>query len=147
MTELGIAAMTEVSLRRLYLLRAMYLFIVVGLVLTIWPLLISHSSEWPLMNGVVAAMLGAVSLLAALGIRYPLQMLPVLFFELIWKSIWLIAVARPLWSAGEMDAQTLQTVRDCVPAILIPLVLPWRYVIAHYVKRPTDRWRARVAGR
>lgn len=139
--------MTEVSLFRLYLLRAMYLLIVAGLALTIWPLLISHTSEWPLMNSVVAAMLGAVSLLAALGLRYPLQMLPVLFFELIWKSIWLIAVARPLWSAGEMDAQTLETVKDCVPAILIPIVLPWRYVIAQYVKRPADRWKAREAGR
>lgn len=139
--------MTEVSLFRLYLLRAMYLLIVAGLTLTIWPLLLSHTSQWPLMNGVVAAMLGAVSLLAALGIRYPLQMLPVLFFELIWKSIWLIAVALPLWSAGEMDAQTLETVKDCVPAILIPIVLPWRYVIAHWVKRPTDRWRAQEAGR
>jgi hypothetical protein len=147
MTEWGIAAMTEVSLFRLYLLRAMYLFILAGLVLTIWPLLISHSSEWPLMNGVVAAMLGAVSLLAALGLRYPLQMLPVLFFELIWKLIWLIAVALPLWSAGEMDESTLQTVKDCIPAILIPLILPWRYVIAHYVKRPTDRWQTREAGR
>lgn len=139
--------MTEVSLFRLYLLRAMYLLIVVGLALTIWPLLISHTGEWPLMNGVAAAMLGAVSLLAALGIRYPLQMLPVLFFELIWKVIWLIAVALPLWRAGEMDAQHLQTVKDCIPAILIPLVLPWRYVIAHYVKRPADRWKAQGAGR
>jgi hypothetical protein len=147
MTEWGIAAMTEVSLLRLYLLRAMYLLIVVGLAATIWPLLISHGSDWPLMNGVVAAMLAAVSLLAALGLRYPLQMLPVLFFELIWKSIWLIAIAMPLWSAGEMDAQHLATVRDCIPAALIPIVIPWRYVIAHYVKRPTDRWKAEEAGR
>ena len=139
--------MTEVSLFRLYLLRAMYLFILAGLALTIWPLLISHGSEWPLMNGVVAAMLGAVSLLAALGLRYPLQMLPVLFFELVWKVIWLVAVALPLWSAGEMDGPTLQTVRDCVPVILIPIVLPWGYVIAHYVKRPADRWKAQEAGR
>lgn len=139
--------MTEVSLVRLYVLRAMYLFIAAGLVLTIWPLLLSHTSQWPLMNSVVAAMLGAVSLLAALGIRYPLHMLPLLFFELIWKSIWLVAVALPLWSADEMNAQTLQTVRDCVPAILIPLVLPWRYVIDHYVKRPTDRWKAQKGAR
>jgi hypothetical protein len=146
-TEWGIAAMTEVSLLRLYLLRAMYLLIVVGLAATIWPLLISHDSDWPLMNGVVAAMLGAVSLLAALGLRHPLQMLPVLLFELAWKAIWLTAVALPLWSAGEMDARTLETVKDCATAILIPIVLPWRYLVDHYVKQPADRWKSREAGR
>jgi hypothetical protein len=68
-------------------------------------------------------------------------MLPVLLFELAWKSIWLIAVAFPLWSANQLDARTSETVRDCLfAAILIPLI-PWRYVIAQYVTRPGDRWR------
>jgi hypothetical protein len=33
------------------------------------------------MRGVVASMLTAVSLVAVLGLRYPLAMLPLLFFE------------------------------------------------------------------
>lgn len=132
--------MPEVSLFRLYLLRAMYLFMVVGLGLTIWPLLITHKLSWPLMNGVVCSMLGAASILAAIGLRYPLQMLPVLFFEMIWKSIWAIAIAVPLWRAGQIDAQTQQTIIDCVPAIIIPFIVPWNYVFARYVKTPGDRW-------
>jgi hypothetical protein len=134
--------MTHVSLLRLYILRAMYLFILVGLALMIWPLLLNHKSSWPLFNGVTCALLGAVSILAALGIRYPLQMLPVLFFELIWKTIWLSAVALPLWSAGKLDVLTMETVKDCIPVILIPLVIPWGYVLANYVTRPGDRWRS-----
>jgi hypothetical protein len=39
------------------------------------------------MRGVVRSVLAAVSLLAVLGIRYPLKMLPLLFFELVWKTI------------------------------------------------------------
>jgi hypothetical protein len=133
--------MTDVSLFRLYALRAGYLFLAAGLAATVWPLVINHSPQWPLMNGVVCSMLAAVSVLAAFGIRYPLQMLPVLLFELAWKSIWLIAVALPLWLANQLDARTWETVRDCLfAAILIPL-LPWRYVIAQYVTRPGDRWR------
>jgi hypothetical protein len=136
--------MTEVSLFRLYALRAGYLFVAAGLAATVWPLLINHSPQWPLMNSVVCSMLGAVSVLAAFGIRYPLQMLPVLLFEVAWKSIWLIAVALPLWSANQLDSRTWETVRDCLlGAILIPLI-PWRYVIAGYVTAPGDRWR-RVA--
>ena len=133
--------MTEVTLFRLYALRAGYLFVAAGLAATIWPLLINHPPRWPLMNSVVASLLAAVSVLAAVGIRYPLQMLPVLLFEAIWKSIWLIAVALPLWSANQLDARTWETVKDCLfGAILIPLI-PWRYVLAQYVTKPGDRWR------
>jgi hypothetical protein len=133
--------MTDVSLFRLYALRTAYLFVAAGLAATVWPLLIMHSPQWPLMNGVVCSMLGALSVLAAFGIRYPLQMLPVLLFELLWKGIWLIAVALPLWSADQIDARTWATVRDCVVAVVLIPVIPWRYVIAQYVTRPGDRWR------
>ena len=134
--------MTHVSLLRLYVLRATYLFVVVGLGLTVWPSILNHTPAWPLMNGVVSCLLGGVSILAALGIRYPLQMLPVLLFELIWKSIWLISVALPLWSAGQMDARTWSTVIDCLVGVTVmPIVIPWGYVISNYVKRPGDPWK------
>jgi len=137
--------MSDVSLPRLYALRAGYLLIAGGLVSTVWPLLINHSPQWPLMNSVVCSLLAAVSVLAAVGIRYPLRMLPVLLFEILWKSIWLIVVALPLWSASQIDARTWQTVRDCLyGAILIPLI-PWRYVVSEYVAKSGDRWR-RTAG-
>ena len=135
--------MSEVSLFRLYLLRAAYLFVVVGLATTVWPPVLQHTKAWPLMSGVVCCLLAAVSILAAWGIRYPLQMLPVLLFELIWKSIWLISVALPLWSAGEMDPRTSRTVIDClVGVVLMPIVIPWGYVFANYVKKPGDPWRS-----
>ena len=134
--------MPEVSMFRLYVLRAMYLIITAGLALTVWPLLFDHSPTWPLMNSVVCAMLAAVSLLALLGIRYPLQMLPVLLFELVWKTIWLLVIALPLWRAGLMDARTMETVRDCmVGIILVPIALPWGYVFARYARRAGDPWR------
>ena len=137
--------MTEVSLFRLYALRAGYLLIAVGLAATVWPIVINHSPQWPLMNSVACSLLAAVSVLAAVGIRYPLHMLPILLFEIVWKSIWLIAVALPLWSTNQIDARTWETVSDCLfGAILIPLI-PWRYVISQYATKPGDRWR-RTAG-
>ena len=133
--------MNGIALWRLYLLRAAYLLVAGGLALTIWPLILSHSPSWPLMNGVVACMLGGLSLLAALGLRYPLQMLPVLLFELLWKAIWLVAVALPLWRAGAVDAQTWQTVTDCLTAVVLIVVSPWDSVLANYVLRKGERWR------
>src|SRR5450432_146192 len=90
-----IAEVTQVSLLRLYALRATYLLLIVGLGIDVWPGIIHHDKPWGLMLGVVQCVLAAVSLLALLGLRYPLQMLPLLFFEMLWKSIWLIVVAVP----------------------------------------------------
>ena len=102
------AAATSVSLPRLYLLRLGYLVVAVGLALTKWPLLINHDRPWPLFEGVETCMLVALSLLAFLGLRYPLQMLPILLFELGWKFIWVAVVVLPLWISNQMDPATLQ---------------------------------------
>ena len=133
--------MNDVPLFRLYLMRALYLLIVVGLGFTIWPQIMHHPTPWPLCHGVGCSLLGAISILAVMGLRYPLKMLPVLFAELIWKSIWLIAVALPLWSAHQMDADNLETAQNCLMGIIVPFVIPWRYVFANFVKTPGDRWR------
>ena len=133
--------MTDVSTFRLYLMRATYLLISVGLAFTIWPQVIRHPTPWPLWHGVGCSLLGAVSILAAFGLRYPLQMLPVLFFELVWKSIWLIAIGLLLWSAGQMDAENWETAQNCLMGVIVPFVIPWRYALANYVLKPGDRWR------
>src|SRR5476651_2624137 len=133
--------MTEVSLFRLYLMRALYLLIVVGLAFDIWPQFIQHAKPLTLWHGVGISLLTALSVLAVLGLRYPLKMLPLLFFELVWKAIWLIAIALPLWSAGHMDADTASTVQDCLVGVVFLIVIPWPYVVANYGKKPGDRWR------
>jgi hypothetical protein len=71
-------------------------------------------------------------------------MLPLLFFELVWKLIWILAFGLPLWSDDQLDPATSQTMFDCLFGIvLVPLVLPWRYVFTHYVRVPGERWRRR----
>jgi hypothetical protein len=134
--------MNEVSLFRLYLMRAYYLLIVVGLIFTQWTAIINHDSSMKLMRGVGACLLGTVAVLSALGIRYPLKMIPVLLFELIWKSIWLLAFALPLYTSGQMDADTSESVFACMMGVILtPLVIPWKYVWSQYAVMPGDRWK------
>ncbi|MES2319083.1 MAG: hypothetical protein V4631_16525 [Pseudomonadota bacterium] len=138
--------MDEASLLRLHLLRAMYLLIVVGLGLVLWPGIIHHTKPWGLMQGAVNCMLAAFSLLSLLGLRYPLQMLPVLLWELLWKTIWLLIVALPAWSSGQMDADTAEMLPTILVGMLIPFVIPWRHVFTHYLRKPAERWRAGEGG-
>jgi hypothetical protein len=97
--------MTEVSTFRLYLLRAMYLFTVVGLAIEKLPALLHPATLSP-QDSVILSVLGATALLAVLGIRYPLKMLPLLFFEFVWKSIWVLAFGLPLLLSGQLDPNT-----------------------------------------
>jgi hypothetical protein len=134
--------MPGISPFRLYLLRAAYTFIAVGLALLVWPKLIHHNQEWALRVGDTFGLLAGVQVLAMVGIRYPLKMLPLLFFELIWKSIWLITIALPLWRAGQIDPGTAESVFACVLGVIICLVaIPWHYVWVRFVKEPGDTWR------
>ena len=134
--------MTGVSTFRLYLLRATYLLIVVGLGFVIWPGVVHHTSAWAVRYGDTSALLAGVSALALLGIRYPLKMLPLLLFELTWKSIWLIAIALPLWRASQLSPETLESIKACgMGLVIFPIVIPWPYVFAQFMKQPGDRWR------
>src|SRR5512142_3515784 len=90
---------SDVSLARLYVLRATYLLLIVGLGATNLPVLISHD---PMSRGAIPSLLGGIWLLAFIGLRYPLQMLPLLLFEFSWKTIWLLAFGLPQWSVGHM---------------------------------------------
>jgi len=133
--------MIEVSAFRLALMRVGYIVLFVGLGYSIWPGLIHHE-DWTLARGAASSLLAALSILAAFGIRYPLQMLPVLLFEFAWKAIWLIAIGLPLWFAHEMDAATSRMAITCLAAIVIcPMLIPWPYVFANYVVKRGERWR------
>ena len=134
--------MTELSTARLYVLRATYLLIALAMGAQIWPLIVSHPANVEHMRGVARAFLGALTLLAALGVRYPVKMLPLLLFEFAWKLIWVLAFGLPLWRTNQLDAATAESMRACLFGIvLMPLVLPWGYVVRQYVRAPGDRWR------
>ena len=129
----------EVSLVRLYVLRAAYLLLIVGLGGLIVPQIVSH----PIADrGVIAALLGGVWALAFIGLRHPLRMIPLLMFEFAWKVIWVLAYGLPQWSAGQLTPVTSEDLTNTlVGVILMPLVIPWGYVWRRYVRQPGARWR------
>jgi hypothetical protein len=94
---------------------------------------------------VILSVLGATALLAVLGIRYPLKMLPLLFFEFVWKTIWILLFGLPLLLSGGLDPNVsfggTETLIAClVGVVLVPLAMPWGYVLEQYFKAPGARW-------
>ena len=129
----------EVSLTRIYVLRATYLLLVIGLGAMIVPDVVSHPV---ISRGVIPSLLCAVWVLAFVGLKYPLQMLPLLMFEFAWKCIWILAYGLPQWSAGQLPTTFAEdSFAIGFGVILMPLVIPWGYVYRHYAKQAGARWR------
>lgn len=129
----------DVPLWRLYVLRLGYLIFIVGLGAFIVPQLISHD---PTSRGVIPSLLGAIWLLAFVGLRYPLQMVPLLLFELAWKTIWMLSFGLPQWLSGQIPATFADDFRAiAMGVVLMPLIIPWGYVFRHFPKLASARWR------
>jgi hypothetical protein len=74
-------ARADLPIWRMNLMRGGYAFMGIGLAVVKWPIVIGYDQSTPLYEGVVAVLLTAMSLLAFLGLRYPVRMLPILLFE------------------------------------------------------------------
>jgi len=136
----GAQVAAQVSLWQLNLLRVGYLVISGGLAVVKWPLLFTHG-PWELKEGTVECMLVAMSVLALMGLRYPLRLLPILLFEVAWKLTWLGVVALPLWLDDKLDGATIEQAGTVLWVVIIIAVIPWRHVLAQYVMAPGDPWR------
>jgi hypothetical protein len=129
------------SLPRLYLLRFGYLFMGGGLAVFKWPSFVAHHGSWPLYQGIIECILLAMSILALLGLRYPVKMLPILLFESLWKLTWLAVVALPKLLGDGLDAATTEHFTNILFVVVILAVIPWGYVVRQYLAAPGDRWR------
>jgi hypothetical protein len=90
---------------------------------------------------VIPSLLGAVWALAFLGLRYPLQMLPLLMFEFLWKLIWMAAYGLPQWSTGQVPPTFAEDMFNIAFGVILLVVIPWGYAWRHYIRQPAERWR------
>jgi len=127
----------EVSLARLYVMRGMYLVNCLLVGSGVWYEFTHRQYAWDPITGAAFSLWAALGGLSALGIRYPLAMLPLLFMQLFYKTFWMFAVYLPLRAAG----RTTDLMQPFLIAIVIDLlVIPWTYVFAHYLRKPGERW-------
>jgi len=126
----------EVSLVRLYALRAVALFFAVDGLFSKLPGLIHPD---PASRGIIASLLAALWLSAFLVLRQPLRMMPIFLFELVWKTLWLIDYGAPQWLAGTGSPRLGRDLFEIgFFPLPIALIIPWGYVWRHYVRRPAD---------
>jgi hypothetical protein len=79
-------------------------------------------------------MWASYSLLSIVGVFHPLKMLPLVLFEIIYKLVWLVIVAYPLWSAGQLAGSPAEGMTNAFLWVVLPIVAtPWKYALDRYI--------------
>jgi hypothetical protein len=131
----------ELSALRRNLLRVPYVIMALGLAVFMWPHVITHTPAEAAENGVRFSLLAGLGLLAAIGIRYPVKMLPVLIFEFTWKTLYLLAYALPLYLSHQVpNSVAADTFAVAMVVILIPFT-PWDYIVTNFITKRGEPWR------
>lgn len=127
------------------LLRGCHLLLAVGLGLTAWPRLLASGLDRPVVDGAFDAVLCALQLLAVAGLFAPVRMVVVLVFEVLWKAIWVLSVAVPLWWRDAVTPEVTETLFACVWAVPLVIAIPWR-ALARDLIRLHEPWRTTPGG-
>ncbi len=124
-----------------YLLRLLFLlvFLIVGH--DSWTGLFIHQGPWDPVRAAAVCMWAGYSALSIIGVFHPLKMLPIVAFEILYKTTWLLVVAYPLWSAHQLAGTPAgEMTRVFIGVPVLAVIMPWKYFVETYVlNRPRPR--------
>jgi hypothetical protein len=118
-------------------LRLFFLLMLVFVAPYAWQVLLSHEGPWDPVRAVTFAVWATYPALALFGVLHPLRWLPLMFFTIGYKAIWLGFVAVPLWKAGTLWGTPTGEIAGSFLALpLLVAVVPWGYAYRTYVRWP-----------
>ncbi|WP_333820928.1 hypothetical protein [Ohtaekwangia sp.] len=121
---------------QVYLLRLVFILTFLFVGMDSWSEIIRHQGDWNNMNAVAFSVWAAYSSLALLGILKPLKMLPVMAFQILYKVIWLIIVAYPLWANGTLESSPAAGMTKAFLWVILPIVaMPWGYFFRMFFQK------------
>jgi hypothetical protein len=99
-----------------------------------WSRILRNTENWDNVTAAAWCMWGAYSVILFIGIIYPLKMLPVVLFEIIYKVTWLIIVAYPLWIKNQLIGSPAEGMTYTFLWVVLPIVaMPWRYFFRTHI--------------
>jgi hypothetical protein len=118
----------------IYLLRLLFLLMLVFLGKDSWTHIFTHKGVWSPMDAMAWCIWASYSVLSILGIIQPLKMLPIVMLEILYKVIWLVLVAYPLWSSNQLAGSPAEGMTNVFLLVVLPiLAMPWRYFLRKYI--------------
>jgi hypothetical protein len=131
---------------QLWGLRLFFFLMLVAVTPTAWSVLLAHQGPWDPLHAVTWTVWATYPALALFGLFRPLRWLPLMFFTIGYKALFLALVAYPLWRAGTLwGTPTGEIAGSFLPLPLLAAVVPWGYAWRTYFAPPWLRNRARAA--
>ncbi len=123
----------------IYAMRSVYLLMVIFLGSDVWAHIFSYSEPWAPSDAMDWSVWAAFSLFALLGLFKTVEMIPILLLEVVYKLIWLVLVAVPLWKVGDLNGATTDGMIFPFALVCLPiLAMPWGYVFKRYIYSWSD---------
>ena len=118
----------------IYLLRLLFVLVFLFVGYDSWTSILHHKGAWDHVRAAALCMWASYSLLSIIGVFYPLKMIPFVMFEILYKIVWLIIVAYPLWAAHRLAGSPAEEMTYAFLWVVLPIVaMPWRYAFNAYV--------------
>ena len=118
----------------IYLLRLLFTLMFLFLTYESWTHILNHTGPWDNANAPAWCMWGSYSVISFIGILRPLRMLPIVLFEIVYKTAWLFVVAYPLWMKNELIGSPAEGMTRVFVWVVFPMVaMPWRYFFRTHI--------------
>ncbi len=118
----------------IYLLRLLFTLMFLFLTYDAWTHILNHTGPWDNANAAAWCMWGSCSVISFIGILRPLRMLPIVLFEIVYKTAWLFVVAYPLWMKNELIGSPAEGMTRVFMWVVFPIVaMPWRYFFRTHI--------------
>ena len=118
----------------IYVLRTFFALMFLFVSFDSWSAILRHEGPWDPMRAAALCMFASYAGLSGIGVFRPLKMLPLMVFMVVYKSLWLIVVAYPLWSAGQLAGSSAEGMASIFIWVLVPMIgMPWGYFAQKYV--------------
>ena len=137
---------------QLWGLRLFFLLMLVFVAPVGWRVLLTHEGPWDPVRAIAFAVWATYPTLALLALRQPLRWLPLMFFTIGYKAVWLALVAAPLWRSGTLwGTATGEMAISFASLPLLAAVVPWGYAWRTYVwpaaaQGPVSGWSVPARG-
>ena len=114
-------------------LRLFFFLMLVFVTPEAWSALLQHDGPWDPVRAATFCVWATYPALALFGVFRPLRWLPLMFFTVGYKSLWLYFIAWPLWMSGTLVGSRAEEMAFAFAFVpLMAAVVPWSYAWRTY---------------
>lgn len=118
-------------------LRLFFLLMLIFVAPPAWSALLTHHGAWDPVRAVAIAVWATYPALALFGVFRPLRWLPLMFFTIGYKTLWLAFIAYPLLQFDMLWGTPTGEIASSFLALpLLAAVVPWGYAWRTYFAWP-----------